>query len=723
MSCNTKIGTRQSINKNALIDYIITENFKKCFVTESILNSDHYGTVVILEEKMMMKQMPIKKTFFDKKNCSKEKFQEYIRSSDRSLFWMSQNANEMMFQFCIIVEQAVNVHAPLKFCFVRNDKPKIFLNRNKFLSGKNVKSENEASLLKEFISLNTEKSRWKFIQEVRNNERQRIVIDTLLNSFGELITNEKDIANFLNFKFPILGEYFVESKKFDKTLFSADTGNANRFFFKQVTCKEVHDLIKCLNVNKPLGPSRIPAWSLKDAQSVLAEPLCFLIKELISESSFPTDLKRALVSPLYEIGNTEDPTNYRPLSVTGALAKIFEQVIRNQINDYLISNNLLSPKKFGYRKKVSTTDAILHCTEYVRTEMDKKNTVCGAFLDLSKAFDSISHEILIEKLKCLGFDGTYTQLIRSYLKDRTQKMVFSGNEADWILISRGEPQGTVLGQILFNIYVNDLHRAFDNDNCQVIQYADVTFLYSSHTNENIARSYLEKNIEKICYHFQSHQIIVFAPSKKARTPSYLNANDVNIGESSSVRYLGILLDNKLNFKEEIKRILSRMACSIKILKDIRNCFPIKKRVTLLNALVLSHIQYSSLMLVGIRKNLMITLEKQFNWGIKVCFKRKKYDRSTDLKIKNRFMPVEFLLKYRCMVFFLKYVRKQLTAFRNNNVLQTSNCKQNARTGNPAMKSNSEFLDKSLMLQAMKLYNDFPYEQRQKLDKVQNIKGF
>ena len=204
-------------------------------------------------------------------------------------------------------------------------------------------------------------------------------------------------------------------------------------------------------MNKLLGPSKIPAWALKDAQSGLAEPFCFLKNEFISESSFPTDLKKALVSPLYKKGNTEDPTNYRPISVTGALAKIFEQVIRNQINDYLISNKLLSPKQFGYRKKVSTTDAVLQCTEFVRTEMDKENTVCGAFLDLSKAFDSISHEILIEKLKCLGFDGTSTQLIRSYLKDRTQKVVFLGNESDWILLNQGVPQGTVLGPILFSI--------------------------------------------------------------------------------------------------------------------------------------------------------------------------------------------------------------------------------------------------------------------------------
>ena len=170
VSYNTNIGTRQSVNKTALIDYIITENFKKCFVTESILNSNNYGTVAILEEKMMMKRMLIKKTFFGKKNYSKENFQEYIRSSDCSLFWMSQKDNEMMLQFCIIVMQATNVQAPLRSCFVRNDKPKIFLNRNKFRSGKNFKSENEASLLKDFISLNTEKSRWKIIQEIRNNE-------------------------------------------------------------------------------------------------------------------------------------------------------------------------------------------------------------------------------------------------------------------------------------------------------------------------------------------------------------------------------------------------------------------------------------------------------------------------------------------------------------------------------------------------------------------------
>ena len=128
---------------------------------------------------------------------------------------------------------------------------------------------------------------------------------------------------------------------------------------------------------------------------------------------------------------------------------------------------------------------------------------------------------------------------------------------------------------------------------------------------------------RMCHYFQSHQLM----TKKKQNISCLlhqqkhNVNGVNIGESS-VRYLGIIINNTLIFQEDIKRMLSRMACSIKTLNNIRNCFLIKTRVTLLNGLVLNHVQYSSLMLLGIRKSLMITLEKQLNWGIKVCFKRK-----------------------------------------------------------------------------------------------------
>ena len=146
-------------------------------------------------------------------------------------------------------------------------------------------------MLKDLIALNAEKRRWKFIQEVTNTEKQRTIVDTLGNSFVEFITNRNDIANLLNFKFSVLGEYFSEIKIFDKILFSADTGEANRFVFKYVTSKEVHDLIKCLNVNKLLGPSKTHSWALKDAQSVLAEPPCFLINELFLSLRFRLTLK------------------------------------------------------------------------------------------------------------------------------------------------------------------------------------------------------------------------------------------------------------------------------------------------------------------------------------------------------------------------------------------------------------------------------------------------
>ena len=161
--------------------------------------------------------MPIRK-FLRQKALFEKKITgvNSLRNLDWSLFWMSDNANKIMSQVCITVEQEVNLHAPSKSCFVRNDKPKVFLDKNKFLSGKKFKSKNEASLLKDFIALKAEKSRWKFIQEVTNKEKQRTVVDTVGKSFVEFITNRKDIANLLNFKFSVLGEYFSEKKSLIK---------------------------------------------------------------------------------------------------------------------------------------------------------------------------------------------------------------------------------------------------------------------------------------------------------------------------------------------------------------------------------------------------------------------------------------------------------------------------------------------------------------------------
>ena len=147
--------------------------------------------------------------------------------------------------------------------------------------------------------------------------------------------------------------------------------------------------LKQLNCRKPLGPCDVPAWAIKDCLNYIAETLTFLINAFLAADKFPSHLKRAHVIPIYKKEDTEDPSNYRPISITSALSKIFEKVMKEQIDDYIEKNQLLSPIQFGFRRGFSTTDALLYATEKIRLTLDNKKMMASALLDLSKAFYSI----------------------------------------------------------------------------------------------------------------------------------------------------------------------------------------------------------------------------------------------------------------------------------------------------------------------------------------------
>ena len=194
-------------------------------------------------------------------------------------------------------------------------------------------------------------------------------------------------------------------------------------------------------------------------------------------------MKHALVTPIYKKGDGEDPCNYRPISITPALSKIFEKVLRKQMNEYLEENRSLRETQFGFRKRFSTTDALRYATETTRKNLDDVENVAAAFLDLSKAFDSISHEILLNKLKQYNFDLMSISMIRSFLSERYQKVTLPNCHSDWVKLYQGVPRGTVLGLLLFNIYVNDMQHEVQNDcnlcNTQMIPWCSNQIVIST----------------------------------------------------------------------------------------------------------------------------------------------------------------------------------------------------------------------------------------------------
>ena len=598
-SCNTTTPTRIFKKCRSLIDYVISEEFLCCYIAETILKTDHYATMAISPKLIENKKSPQIKFIFNKKNYCAKKFNDHLLTMDWRFFYEQTSAATMFDVFCQNIEQAIVKYAPIKKVFIRNDKPKFTLYQNwvskstykAWINGFDSNKRKHDNLIKEedthklniYNSLRNYKSRWNFVNELRNSKRTSINIHSLQNSFGDLITNQKDILNLLNYTFSKLGEFF--SKDQSAPLDTHKTFLRKTFSFRFLTTKEVFDLLKNLKVAKPLGPSKIPAWALRDAKSALAEPLCFLINEYIKVGEFPEPLKHANVIPLFKKGDPQDPTNYRPISITGALAKVFEQALANQITEHCERFNIFSNTQYGYKKKHSTIDALLYCTEYIRKEIDEKRSVYGAFLDLSKAFDSISHQLILNKLLNYGFNNLSVQLLKSYLCCRSQQVVLNNIKSDIIELKQGVPQGTVLGPLLFNLYVNDLALAVDN-NVKIVQYADDTFIFSSNENTDMGIHHLENNISKLLKYFSANflkvnkdktEFIVFETPNQERSRNeklILTIDNEKVVEKDNVKYLGVYLDKFLKYETEVKHILQKWQKVSRFYKTSKTLCPI-----------------------------------------------------------------------------------------------------------------------------------------------------
>ncbi len=496
------------------------------------------------------------------------------------------------------------------------------------------KSEYIANTLK--ISNNVSKTAWRFINEMRSGSKKPHK-NVLLQENGAILKNPNIIAEEFNNYFANIATMVnndqagILENTYPGNLFSADLnpGNIPKInTFKEINVDDLFKIISKFQPKTSYGVDQVSMKVLKYCSNEIVMPLLDIINSSIRAGLFPSQCKMAKVRPIFKKGSDLDKGNYRPISLLPSVSKIIERVVSEQLTHYLESNILLSSRQYGFRKGRSTKLALIEFVNECIDAMEAGESVVGCFADLTKAFDCVNTDILLAKLKWYGIAGRALTWFESYLSDRHQITEIphsSNNSLKFIkskstTINSGVPQGSILGPILFLIYINDISNIIPEQN--LFQFADDTTLFTRSSNCERLETESFVNVNLLAQYFSQNQLKLNASKTgylciqtRQKKDSVLNKlpelfiGDDQLERQETADFLGVRLDDTLSWDEQVKKIEAKLAkglFALRLVSKFGNC-NLNKMVYF--SLIESHITYSLVLWGSIKSH----LNKVFIW--------------------------------------------------------------------------------------------------------------
>ena len=328
---------------------------------------------------------------------------------------------------------------------------------------------------------NDMKKTWKTINETLNRNKKNSNVASIFYHNGNVLSNAKDIANAFNVYFANIGKNLASeieqniTDNADYTQYVSTPLTETKLQFKCITNNDTQRAIDKLENKSSSGHDGISNKLLKLLKIELSKSLTLIINQMITTDIFPDSFKISKITPLFKKGDVSMLSNYRPISLLPTISKIFERILYNQLYDYFNSNNLLAEEQYGFRTNHSTEYAAVKLVDNVSKEMELGNTPTALYIDLSKAFDTLSFDILLYKLNYYGIKDNAFKLLKNYLTNRRQYVVYNSQNSETLDISTGVPQGSILGPLFFSICINDLITV--SNKLKFIMYADDTTIY------------------------------------------------------------------------------------------------------------------------------------------------------------------------------------------------------------------------------------------------------
>ena len=441
--------------------------------------------------------------------------------------------------------------------------------------------------------------------------------------------------------------------------------NGNTFNFSPVSCTEIQRIIKSMPSNKSPGPDKVNMRVIKDVLPVILGPLTDIINTSLTTSTFPDYWKEAEVIPLLKEGDHEHASNNRPLSLLKVASKICEKVAFNQFSLYLSQNNHLNPHQSGNKKHHSTESLNILVCDSLLNAMDNKKISALILLDLSKAFDSISHDILLRKLKCVGASEKSVKWFQSYLSGRTQRVRIGSSVSKALPITHGIPQGAILSPLLFSLYTNDLPSMVQVS--KLDSFVDDSKMLLSFPIEHAvdAKHHLETDLNKVATWCCENELLINPEKTKfllVGTRQLLTTLPLDMSLSflkktllpvSYAKDLGVTFDRYLTFDKHVGDIVSSCMAKLCQINRVKHCFDCDTLIKIITTLVLSKLYYCSSIWCNTSTNNIKKLQAVQNFACRIITNTNKFDHITPALYKIGWLPVKEHLDYRDIIMSYK----------------------------------------------------------------------
>ena len=469
---------------------------------------------------------------------------------------------------------------------------------------------------------------------------------------GKLVDDPLQVSEVLNEYFvsigPSLSANFSDWDQDDvlEPSFSA--------WLRPTNAEEISQIVMSLSDSKGVGCDGINNKSLKIVLPVILDRLVIMINACLKNGLFPSSLKKAKVVPLPKSRSSDEIDNFRPISVLTGLSKVLEKIIYARLMDHLITNDLLYSKQFGFRPKFSCVDAIAELTENIKSSSSLQLFAC-VFLDLKKAFDTVDHKILVRKLATFGIRGPFKAILESFLSQRVQCVSHTGVMSSYKTLECGVPQGSVLGPLLFLLYINDMHSICKYSS--VLHYADDTSI-SFELKTSSATSCLQEDLDavsswlaknKLTINSSKSELLLFRQSKVCSLR--INGEVLNVVKCS--KYLGVQIDNSLTFEKHIDVVCKKVSKLVGLVSRLRYFLPKHVLLKFYDYYIKPKIQYGCLVYgysSKVKLNRIKFLRKKF---LRLINFKRKFDSAEDLFCQEGVLDVVKLHIYDLLKFVLR----------------------------------------------------------------------